>query len=175
MVVQLWIWLRIFKVAFNILCVRYLKSCSRHPKGCSKRGSTNPERLSKDFLSKLYGERHHDSHIQKRTEQKRHNRSRSRSLTRYYGEIPDTDDLKNSIPKREHTKKGVSSPRKFAEECIELFTHVGHVPGYRLAFNRFVPAFHKYFGRQCETSDYGFSNLIDLFKAISSTVKVNKI
>ena len=168
MVVQLWIWLRIFKVAFNILCVRYLKSCSR------RRGSTNPERLSKSFLSKLYGERH-ESHTQKRSGQERHNRSRSRSLTRYYGEIPDTDDLKNSIPKREHTKKGVSSPRKFAEECIELFTHVGHVPGYRLAFNRFVPAFHKYFGRQCETSDYGFTNLIDLFKAISSTVKVNKI
>ena len=140
----------VFKVAFNILCVRYLKSCSR------RRGSTNPERLSKSFLSKLYGERR--------------NRSRSRSLTRHYSEISD-----DSIPKREQTKKEVSSPRKFAEECIELFTHVGHVPGYRLAFNRFVPAFHKYFGRQCETSDYGFTNLIDLFKAISSTVKVNKI
>ena len=131
--------------------------------------------MSKDFLSKLYGERHHDSHTQKRTDQKRHNRSRSPSLTRYYGENPDKDDRKNPIPKREKSKKEVSGTQKLAEECIELFTHVGHVPGYRQAVNRFVPAFHKYFGRQCETSDYGFSNLIDLFKAISSTVKVNKI
>ena len=99
-------------IAFNILCVRYLKSCSR-------RGSTNPERLSKSFLSKLYGERN--------------NRSRSRSLTRYYSEISDADDILNPIPKREQTKKEVSGSRKFAEECIELFTHVGHVPGSQYA------------------------------------------
>jgi meiosis arrest female protein 1 len=81
----------------------------------------------------------------------------------------------NPIPKREQTKKEVSGSRKFAEECIELFTHVGHVPGYRLAYNKFIPAYHQYFGRQCKTSDYGFTKLIDLFQAISSTVKVQKI
>ena len=57
-----------------------------------------------------------------------------------------TDDIMISIPKREQTNEEVSRTQKFAEECIELLRHV---PECRLPFNKFIPAYHHHFGRQC--------------------------
>ena len=57
-----------------------------------------------------------------------------------------TDDIMISIPKREQTNEEVSRTQKFAEECIELLKHV---PECRLPFNKFIPAYHHHFGRQC--------------------------
>ena len=57
-----------------------------------------------------------------------------------------TDDVMISIPKREQTNEEVSRTQKFAEECIELLKHV---PECRLPFNKFIPAYHHHFGRQC--------------------------
>ena len=60
-----------------------------------------------------------------------------------------TDDIMISIPKREQTNEEVSRTQKFAEECIELLKHV---PECRLPFNKFIPAYHHHFGRQCRYS-----------------------
>ena len=61
--------------------------------------------------------------------------------------------------------------RKFAEECIEL---LGNVPGHRLPFVKFIPAYHKQFKRQCRFADYGFTTLIEMFAAIPDTVQMTK-
>ena len=37
----------------------------------------------------------------------------------------------------------------FAKECIELLRHA---PDCRLPFNKFVPAYHHHFGRQCRVA-----------------------
>ena len=57
-----------------------------------------------------------------------------------------SDDVLISIPKREQTNEELARTHKFAEECIELLRHV---PECRLPFNKFIPAYHHHFGRQC--------------------------
>ena len=56
------------------------------------------------------------------------------------------EDYVISIPKREQTNEEVARTQKFADECIELLRHV---PECRLPFNKFIPAYHHHFGRQC--------------------------
>lgn len=82
-----------------------------------------------------------------------------------------TDDVMISIPKREQTNEEVSRTQKFAEECIELLKHV---PECRLPFNKFIPAYHHHFGRQCRVADYGFTKLIELFEAIPTTIEITE-
>merc|ERR1712223_28465 len=82
-----------------------------------------------------------------------------------------TDDIMISIPKREQTNEEVSRTQKFAEECIELLRHV---PECRLPFNKFIPAYHHHFGRQCRVADYGFTKLIELFEAIPTTIEITE-
>ena len=59
----------------------------------------------------------------------------------------------------------------FAKECIELLKHA---PECRLPFNKFVPAYHHHFGRQCRVADYGFTKLIELFEAVPLTVEITE-
>ena len=61
------------------------------------------------------------------------------------------------------------STRKFANDCIELLTLA---PEGIISFDKFVPRYHQYCGRQLKLSDYGFEKLIDLFKAVPDTVEV---
>lgn len=42
-----------------------------------------------------------------------------------------------------------------------------------MPFNKFIPAYHHHFGKQCRVSDYGFTKLIELFEAIPSVVDVS--
>merc|ERR1719219_3222592 len=81
------------------------------------------------------------------------------------------DDVMISIPKREQTNEEVSRTHKFAGECIELLRHV---PECRLNFNKFIPAYHHHFGRQCRVADYGFTKLIELFEAIPTTIEITE-
>ncbi len=103
----------------------------------------------------------------------------------------DADDLLISIPKREQTADEVERTHKFAEECIELLRHA---PDCRLNFNKFIPAYHHHFGRQCRwkidqvtrklvlndvsrpirVADYGFTKLIELFEAIPTTIEITE-
>jgi len=81
------------------------------------------------------------------------------------------DELFISIPKREQTQSEVMKTNQFAQECIELLRHA---PDCRLDFNKFIPAYHHHFGRQCRVSDYGFSKLMELFEAIPMTVEITE-
>lgn len=42
-----------------------------------------------------------------------------------------------------------------------------------MSFNRFIPAYHHHFGRQCRVADYGFTKLIDLLEALPNIVQVH--
>ncbi|XP_042240421.1 meiosis regulator and mRNA stability factor 1-like isoform X2 [Homarus americanus] len=68
-----------------------------------------------------------------------------------------------AIPKREQTPEEMERTRQFAAEVVELLRHS---PQCKMQFNRFIPAYHHHFGRQCRVADYGFSKLIELFEAI---------
>merc|ERR1719273_2121165 len=82
-----------------------------------------------------------------------------------------TDDIMISIPKREQTQDEMERTHMFANECIELLRHA---PDCRLSFNKFIPAYHHHFGRQCRVADYGFTKLIELFEAIPFTVEITE-
>ncbi|XP_024889327.1 meiosis regulator and mRNA stability factor 1 isoform X3 [Temnothorax curvispinosus] len=57
----------------------------------------------------------------------------------------------------------------FSRELVDLLKTAPHC---QLSFNRFIPAYHHHFGRQCRVADYGFTKLIDLLEALTSTVQV---
>ncbi|XP_045105220.1 meiosis regulator and mRNA stability factor 1-like isoform X4 [Portunus trituberculatus] len=74
-----------------------------------------------------------------------------------------------AIPKREQTSEEIERTRLFAAEVVELLRHS---PQCKMQFNRFIPAYHHHFGRQCRVADYGFSKLIELFEAIPDIVQM---
>ncbi|KAK3875906.1 hypothetical protein Pcinc_019252 [Petrolisthes cinctipes] len=74
-----------------------------------------------------------------------------------------------AIPKREQTPDEIERTRQFATEVVELLRHS---PQCKMQFNRFIPAYHHHFGRQCKVADYGFSKLIELFEAIPDILQV---
>ncbi|KYN00174.1 Limkain-b1 [Cyphomyrmex costatus] len=57
----------------------------------------------------------------------------------------------------------------FSRELVDLLKTAKHC---QLPFNRFIPAYHHHFGRQCRVADYGFTKLIDLLEALTHTVQV---
>ncbi|XP_054265497.1 meiosis regulator and mRNA stability factor 1-like [Macrosteles quadrilineatus] len=57
----------------------------------------------------------------------------------------------------------------FARELVDLLKMQPHC---QLLFNRFIPAYHHHFGRQCRVADYGFTKLIDLFETLPHVVQV---
>ncbi|XP_033336634.2 meiosis regulator and mRNA stability factor 1-like protein isoform X2 [Megalopta genalis] len=57
----------------------------------------------------------------------------------------------------------------FSRELVDLLKTAPHC---QLPFNRFIPAYHHHFGRQCRVADYGFTKLIDLLEALTHTVQV---
>lgn len=76
-----------------------------------------------------------------------------------------------AIPKREQTSEEIERTRLFATEVVELLRHS---PQCKMQFNRFIPAYHHHFGRQCRVADFGFSKLIELFEAIPDIVQVSE-
>ncbi|XP_046671774.1 meiosis regulator and mRNA stability factor 1-like isoform X1 [Homalodisca vitripennis] len=57
----------------------------------------------------------------------------------------------------------------FARELVDLLKMQPHC---QLTFNRFIPAYHHHFGRQCRVADYGFTKLIDLLEQLPHVVQV---
>ena len=47
-----------------------------------------------------------------------------------------------------------------------------HAPDLSISFNKFIPAYHQHFGRQCRVGSFGLTKLIELFEAIPDTVDV---
>ena len=75
------------------------------------------------------------------------------------------------VPKRKQTYEEISRTQKFAEECLELLKHL---PQCRLPLNKFIPAYHQHFGRQCRLADYGFTKLIELIEAIPTIIEITE-
>ena len=80
-----------------------------------------------------------------------------------------TKDVVISVFKRFQTQEEVIRTRAFAKEVVELLRHA---PDLAISFNKFIPAYHQHFGRQCRVGSYGMSKLIELFEAIPDTVEV---
>merc|ERR1712126_451365 len=80
-----------------------------------------------------------------------------------------TIDVVISVFKRFQTQEEVIRTRAFAKEVVELLRHA---PDLAISFNKFIPAYHQHFGRQCRVGSYGMSKLIELFEAIPDTVEV---
>ncbi|XP_034936191.1 meiosis regulator and mRNA stability factor 1 isoform X2 [Chelonus insularis] len=57
----------------------------------------------------------------------------------------------------------------FSRELVDLLKTAPHC---QIPFNRFIPAYHHHFGRQCRVADYGFTKLIDLLEALPQTIQV---
>ncbi|XP_015917256.2 meiosis regulator and mRNA stability factor 1 isoform X1 [Parasteatoda tepidariorum] len=79
------------------------------------------------------------------------------------------DETLIGIPKREQTPEEIERTKQFAVEVIELLKHT---PCCTMAFNKFIPAYHHHFGKQCRVADYGFTKLIELFEAIPHILEV---
>ncbi|XP_035231344.1 meiosis regulator and mRNA stability factor 1-like isoform X3 [Stegodyphus dumicola] len=73
------------------------------------------------------------------------------------------------IPKREQTAEEIERTKQFAAEVVELMKHTPHCS---MAFNKFIPAYHHHFGKQCRVADYGFTKLIELFEAIPNVLEI---
>jgi len=69
----------------------------------------------------------------------------------------------------DQTPEEIERTKQFAVEVIDLLKHS---PQYSMSFNKFIPAYHHHFGKQCRVSDYGFAKLIELFEAIPHVLKV---
>ncbi|KAH0546369.1 meiosis regulator and mRNA stability factor 1 isoform X1 [Cotesia glomerata] len=57
----------------------------------------------------------------------------------------------------------------FSRELVDLLKTAPHC---QIIFNKFIPAYHHHFGRQCRVADYGFTKLIDLLEALPGTIQV---
>ncbi|KAH8272210.1 hypothetical protein KR018_011740 [Drosophila ironensis] len=69
-----------------------------------------------------------------------------------------------------YLKNSVGDPLyQISREVIEL---VKMSPKATMKFNRFIPAYHNHFGKQCRVADYGYTKLIELFEALSSVVQI---
>ncbi|XP_033736360.1 meiosis regulator and mRNA stability factor 1-like isoform X2 [Pecten maximus] len=75
------------------------------------------------------------------------------------------------IPRKDQSAEEVERTRQFSLEVVDLLRHN---PQCRMPFNKFIPAYHHHFGRQCRVSDYGFSKLMDLFEAIPHVVEMEE-
>ena len=69
----------------------------------------------------------------------------------------------------DQTPEEVERTKQFAVEVIDLLKHS---PQCRMPFNKFIPAYHHHFGKQCKVADYGFTKLIELFEAIPHVLQV---
>jgi len=70
----------------------------------------------------------------------------------------------------DQTPEEIERVKQFAVEVIDLLKHS---PQCRMPFNKFIPAYHHHFGKQCRVSDYGFTKLIELFEAIPHVLQVS--
>ena len=80
-------------------------------------------------------------------------------------------DMLVSVFRRDQTQEEVMRTRGFAKEVVELLRHS---PDLSISFNKFIPAYHQHFGRQCRVGSYGMTKLIELFEAITDTVEIRE-
>lgn len=83
--------------------------------------------------------------------------------------LPNSEDIAISMPKRKQTYNELEKTSVFAEEIVELLRNS---PQYSILFQKFVRSYHYHFGYQCRLSDYGFLKLADLMEAIRGVVEI---
>ena len=71
----------------------------------------------------------------------------------------------------EQTTEEIERTKQFAVEVIDLLKHS---PQCRMPFNKFIPAYHHHFGKQCRVSDYGFTKLLELFESIPYIIQASR-
>lgn len=76
-----------------------------------------------------------------------------------------------ALPRRDQTPEEVERTKKFSLEVVDLLKTC---PQCCMPFNKFIPAYHHHFGRQCRVADYGFPKLADLFEAVSHVVRLEE-
>ncbi|XP_005112252.1 meiosis regulator and mRNA stability factor 1 [Aplysia californica] len=76
-----------------------------------------------------------------------------------------------ALPRRDQTAEEVERTKQFSLEVVDLLRHN---PQCRMPFNKFIPAYHHHFGRQCRVADYGFTKLTDLFEAVGHVVEIEE-
>ncbi|BFZ17881.1 hypothetical protein BsWGS_20919 [Bradybaena similaris] len=76
-----------------------------------------------------------------------------------------------ALPRKDQTPEEVEKTKQFALEVVDLLKHN---PECRMPFNKFIPAYHHHFGRQCRVADYGFQKLTDLFEAIAHVAEIEE-
>ncbi|XP_013101916.2 meiosis regulator and mRNA stability factor 1 isoform X1 [Stomoxys calcitrans] len=87
-------------------------------------------------------------------------------LNKENGQMSSASNEKSSL----YSKNSISDPLyQISREVIEL---VKMSPKATMKFNRFIPAYHNHFGKQCRVADYGYTKLIELFEALSSVVQI---
>ncbi|CAH1794385.1 unnamed protein product, partial [Owenia fusiformis] len=92
-------------------------------------------------------------------------------------QLPDTTimvsgsghNLEIALPRRDQTPDEIERTQQFGLEVVDLLRHS---PQCRMQFNKFIPAYHHHFGRQCRVSDYGFTKLLELFEAIPEVLQM---
>lgn len=56
--------------------------------------------------------------------------------------------------------------------CREIVDLLKTTERCQMSWNRFIPAYHHHFGRQCRVADYGYTKLQDLFEAIPHVLQL---
>ncbi|KAG8237327.1 hypothetical protein J437_LFUL016342 [Ladona fulva] len=82
---------------------------------------------------------------------------------------PNTENSQSSESLKCVSPPLVTQLALFSRELVDLLKTAPHC---QLPFNRFIPAYHHHFGRQCRVADYGFTKLIDLLEALPQVVQV---
>lgn len=84
-------------------------------------------------------------------------------------ETSSVNGLPSSNGRMNAGRMAVDPLAQISREVVEL---VKMSPKGIMKFNRFIPAYHNHFGKQCRVADYGYTRLIDLFEALSNTIQV---
>lgn len=66
-------------------------------------------------------------------------------------------------------KGNIRALEELSREIVEMLSWQ---PRCSLPLHRFIPAYHRHFGRQCRLADYGFLKLLDLLAAIGHVVEI---
>lgn len=99
-------------------------------------------------------------------------------LEQLVASLPGIEVLTSPLGFKKAVRTGRSTPsqvtpsarlEQFSREVRELLSLQ---PRCSVSLHRFVPTYHKHFGRQCRLADYGHTKLLDLLCAVSHVVKI---
>ena len=77
--------------------------------------------------------------------------------------------IRSFVLQTDQTPEEVARTKHFARDVVDLLRHSQH---YSIPLSKFIPAFHRHFGRQCRVASFGFTKLIELLEAIPYAVQV---